>query len=306
MVMTAYLAAEGYEEQLRDELFRAIVVVRAKHGRLFLTDTDPIVSAWAANIWYDVSEIKIDSIGNAATVLRSMQRNWAMYAPEHAGRARLIAEKLPYVSAKPVPLGAAAPSAPLGSWTLLRPDVMLAAAHCSSAFANGAVTFDEDRVGPPSRAYLKLVEAFVRLGVMPAKGDKCLDLGASPGGWTWYLNSLGAHVLAVDKAPLDPQIAQRRNVQWRGESAFGLDPASVPPVDWLCSDIVAYPERLLRLVRAWIDSGRARNIVCTLKFQGEIDHDAVAQFAAIPDAQLFHLHHNKHELTFARILAAPA
>jgi 23S rRNA (cytidine2498-2'-O)-methyltransferase len=302
MAVTAYLAADGYEQHLGDELGLAGVAVRAQHGRLFLTYAEPIASAWAANTWYDVVETKIDSIGHAATILKSQQRNWAAYAPAHAGRARLIAEKLPHVSAKPLALGAMAPGAPLGSWTLLRPDLLLSAARCSSAFANGEISFDEDRVGPPSRAYLKLCESFVRLGVMPGKGDRCLDLGASPGGWTWYLQRLGAHVLAIDKAQLDPNIARLPNVLWRGESAFGLDPLSVEPVDWLCSDIVAYPERLLRLLRTWIESGRVRNIVCTVKFQGSVDHGIVAEFCSIPDAQLFHLHHNKHELTFARIL----
>jgi 23S rRNA (cytidine2498-2'-O)-methyltransferase len=38
-----------------------------------------------------------------------------------------------------------------------------------------------------------------------------------------------------------------------------------------------------------------------VKFQGETDHAAAAQFAAITGARLFHSAHNKHELTFARL-----
>ena len=86
--------------------------------------------------------------------------------------------------------------------------------------------------------------------------------------------------------------------EWRGESAFALEPASVGPVDWLFSDIVCYPARLLRLVERWRASGLVRNFVCTIKFQGETDHESAAAFAAIPGAQVLHLHHNKHELTF--------
>ena len=130
-----------------------------------------------------------------------------MYAPLHHRRAALIQERLPHVSAKPVVFPAKAPSAPLGSWTLLSPDRMLAAARCSSPFANGEVAFVEDRTGPPNRAYLKLWEALVRLGRWPGPGERCLDLGASPGGWTWVLARLGATVVAVDKAPLDPKVA---------------------------------------------------------------------------------------------------
>jgi 23S rRNA (cytidine2498-2'-O)-methyltransferase len=221
-----------------------------------------------------------------------------MYAPLHHRRAALIQERLPHVSAKPIVFPAKAPAAPLGSWTLLAPDRLLAAAQCSSPFANGEVAFVEDKAGPPNRAYLKLWEALVRLGRWPGPGERCLDLGASPGGWTWVLARLGAEVIAVDKAPLDPRVAAMPGVIWRGESAFALEPADVGAVDWLCSDIVCYPARLLRLVETWRSSGLARHFVCTLKFQGETDHDAAAAFAAIPDAQVLHLHHNKHELTF--------
>ena len=79
------------------------------------------------------------SIGAAAKALRDIQRNWAMYAPLHHRRAALIQEKLPHVSAKPIVFPAAAPAAPLGSWTLLAPDRLLAAARCSAPFPNGEV-----------------------------------------------------------------------------------------------------------------------------------------------------------------------
>jgi len=297
-MITAYLAAEGLEAQLRQELRRADIVVSAEHGRLLITEAPAISSAWAANIWHDCIEWPVESIGNAAKALRGLQRNWAMYAPVHHRRAALIQEKLPHVSAKPIVFPAAAPTAPLGSWSLLAPDRMLAAADCSSPFPNGEVTLVEDRTGPPNRAYLKLWEALIRLRRFPGPGERCLDLGASPGGWTYVLGKLGAEVIAVDKAPLDPAVAALPGVSWRGESAFALEPASVGPVDWLFSDIVCYPARLLRLVEHWRGSGLVRNFVCTLKFQGETDHESARAFAALPGAQVLHLHHNKHELTF--------
>jgi 23S rRNA (cytidine2498-2'-O)-methyltransferase len=297
-MITAYLAADGFIEQLQEELHRAGAIVRHRHESLLMCDGPAIAAAWAANIWHDGVELPVASIGGAAQALRDIQRNWAMYAPLHHRRAKLIQERLPHVSAKPIVFPAAAPTAPLGSWTLLAPDRLLAAARCSSPFANGEVALVEDRTGPPNRAYLKLWEALVRLGRWPGPGERCLDLGASPGGWTWVLARLGAEVLAVDKAPLDPRVAAMPGVDWRGESAFALEPASVGPVDWLFSDVVCYPARLLRLVEKWRASGLAKNFVCTLKFQGATDHDTAAAFAAIPGAQVQHLHHNKHELTF--------
>jgi 23S rRNA (cytidine2498-2'-O)-methyltransferase len=292
---TAYLAAEGFEPQLHEELGRAGVTTR-EHARLLVGD-NAVTSAWAANVWQDCVELPVTSIGAAAKALRDVQRNWAMYAPLHHRRAALIQEHLPHVSAKPIVFPAAAPTAPLGSWTLLAPDRLLMAAHCSSPFPNGEVAFVEDRTGPPNRAYLKLWEALVRLRRWPQPGERCLDLGASPGGWTWVLGKLGATVVAVDKAPLDPKVAAMPGIEWRGESAFALEPESVGPVDWLFSDIACYPARLLRLIGRWRDSGLVKNFVCTIKFQGATDHDAAAAFAALPGAEVLHLHHNKHELT---------
>ena len=295
---TAYLAADGFDGQLLEELRRCAVVPVVTHGRLLICDGSAVPAAWAANIWHDCIELPVASIGTAAKALRDIQRNWAMYAPLHHRRAALVQEKLPHVSAKPIVFPAAAPNAPLGAWTLLAPDRMLAAARCNSPFPNGEVVLIEDKLGPPSRAYLKLWEALVRLRRWPQPGERCLDLGASPGGWTWVLAKLGATVVAIDKAPLDPKVSAMPGVEWRGESAFALDPASVGPVDWLFSDIVCYPARLLRLVERWREAGLVRNFVCTLKFQGETDHDTAEAFAAMPGATVLHLSHNKHELTF--------
>ena len=117
---------------------------------------------------------------------------------------------------------------------------------------------------PPSRAYLKLWELFTLLDQRPGRGDFCLDLGASPGGWTWVLQRLGAQVLSVDKAPLDPSVARLPNVEERHESAFALEPRSVGRVDWLFSDVICYPTRLLALVKKWLEAGTVRRFACTI------------------------------------------
>ncbi len=300
---TAYLAPRDFEDELDHELARAGVAVTGTHGRLRIAEGRPVHAAWAANTWWDAEYIPVESIGHAARELRDRQRNWALYAPAHRGRAELVVEKLPYVAARPLELGEVAPDAPLGSWTLLERDLVLAATRCSNPFPNGEPVFVEDRDGPPSRAYLKLWETFARLRRQPRPGERCLDLGAAPGGWTWLLARSGAEVLAVDKAPLAPEVAALPNVTWQEGSAFALDPEAIGPVDWWCSDIIAYPDRLLELATRWLESGRVANLVCTIKFQGATDHDATARFQALPDARVFHLDQNKHELTCV-VLAA--
>jgi 23S rRNA (cytidine2498-2'-O)-methyltransferase len=295
--LTAYLAPDGFVEDLVAELGPAAGPML---GRLALAPGPPRPAAWVANLWYEPQRIDIASIGDGARKLRAIQRNWALYSHAHHRRAALIAEQLPKVSAKPLVFGAPAPAAPLGSWTLLDANTMLAAPRCSSPFPNGEVAFVEDRAAPPSRAYLKLWELFTLTGEKPLPGELCLDLGSSPGGWTWVLQSLGARVISVDKAPLDARIAALPGVEVRQESAFALEPKKVGGIDWLFSDVVCYPRRLLTLVERWMAAGACRRFVCTLKFQGLTDHETARRFAAIPGSRLLHLHHNKHELTWIR------
>jgi len=295
--LTGYLAAEGFLDELLHEVGPPIEV----RDRLVLVEGPARPSAWAANIWHDPVRIPMASIGEGAKALRAIQRNWALYSTAHHRRAKLVEAKLPVVSAKPLVFPAPAPTAPLGSWTLLDEHTILAAPRCSSPFPHGEARFVEDKSGPPNRAYLKLWEALTIAGRHPLSGERCLDLGASPGGWTWVLARLGAQVVSVDKAPLDPAIAALPGVEFRQASAFALTPGDVGPIDWLFSDVICYPERLYRLVTEWLESGLCRNLVCTVKFQGATDFAAQARFAAIPGSRLQHLHHNKHELTWMRL-----
>ena len=94
--LTAYLAAEG----CIDELERELGAVESRHGRLLTLPGLPRPAAWAANVWLDPRQITIASISDAATRLRAIQRNWAVYAPRFCRRAALIQEQLSKVSAK--------------------------------------------------------------------------------------------------------------------------------------------------------------------------------------------------------------
>lgn len=296
-IFTAYLAPLGFVNDLADELGDVAEV----YDRLVLAEGPPRKSIWAENVWLNPRFIEIDSIGDAAKKLRDIQRNWWPYTFQYHRRSELLQEKLPHISAKPLKFPALAPKAPLGSWTLVKENLLLASPSCSSPMPNGAYLFEEDKTVPPNRAYLKLWESLTRIEKMPKAGDTCLDLGACPGGWTWVLQTLGAKVISVDKAPLAPNIAALPNVSYVQQSAFGLDPAAIRPVDWLFSDIICYPERLLRLVLNWKKSGLVKNMVCTIKFQGETDMKAVENFLEVSGSFAMHLYNNKHEITWVSL-----
>jgi len=264
--VTGYLAAPGFLPELMAELN---LEGSAGAGHLVYGDLvfarKNTPAAWAQNIWLDARLVSASSIGQAAKALRAIQRNWWAHPVRLARRAALITEKLPKVSAKAQVFGQPAPTAPLGSFTLWDEASLIAAPACASPYPDGQVRFEEDRESAPSRAYLKLWEALTLLGVQPKPGELCLDLGSSPGGWTWVLASLGARVFSVDKAPLEPRIAAMPEVEHCLGSGFGLDPkiAGGPEarVDWLCSDMACYPARLLELVTRWLEADACRNFV---------------------------------------------
>ncbi|CAK0741505.1 23S rRNA (cytidine2498-2'-O)-methyltransferase [Azospirillaceae bacterium] len=292
---TLYLAPEGYADVLRDSLGPDAVEIGP---RLIAAPGPARFAPWAQNIWFDPVRLSIPSIKAGVRALRALQRNWALWSIACHRRAALIESQLPLVSARPLIFPEPAPTAPLGSWTLLDAETILAASRCSSPFRHGEAAFVEDRQKPPNRAYLKLWEALTLAQRRPGPGDLCVDLGASPGGWTWVMQTLGARVIAIDKAPLAPEIAALPRIESRRESAFAIAPTDIGPVDWLCSDVICYPDRLLRMVQNWRDSRLARNMIVSIKFQGATDHNLVGAFAALPNSRLVHLSHNKHELTW--------
>ena len=131
-------------------------------------------------------------------------------------------------------------------------------------------------------------------------GDRCVDLGSSPGGWTWALERLGARVISVDKAPIDERLTRLTRVRYLKDSAFAVEPTKVGRVDWLVSDVICYPARIVKLVQRWHEAHPRAGFVITIKFQGKTDMDPLRELAPIAGGRLVHLSHNKHELTWLR------
>jgi 23S rRNA (cytidine2498-2'-O)-methyltransferase len=246
-----------------------------------------------------VTPITITSINDGARKLKAMGRNWGLFTVGHHRRAQLIQDELPHYNTKPIPFRHALPTAPMGFWTLWEPELIYASSETSSPFALGAMDFIEDKVMPPSRAYLKLWEFFTVYAPEARTNGVAIDVGSCPGGWTWVLRTMDFEkVISVDKAPIEKRIMDLGRIEFKGESAFGLDPKDFDEIEWFCSDIICYPERLLNLVKRFLDAGKVRNFVCTIKYQKETDWENTLKFLEIPGSRIVHLHHNKHEVTW--------
>jgi 23S rRNA (cytidine2498-2'-O)-methyltransferase len=295
-MLTGYLAAKGFEDVVEKELKN---VVR-KVGGIFFVDGDVQTSYFSQNIWYDVQDISFSSISDAATKLKQIGKLWVLYPSSFVRRGILITEKLPYFKSKPISFPSKLPSSPLGSFTLIEEGRLFAAARCLSPYAHGEVLFQETKV-PPSRAYLKLWEALTLLGVQPCANDRCLEIGASPGSWTWALQQMGAYVTAVDRAPLADSLQNLDRICFLQKDAFTMKPEEVDTVDWIFSDVICYPEKLLDWVIKWSQYFPKANFVCTIKFQGAPNYEVVKEFEKIPGSSIRHLFHNKNELTWSLI-----
>ena len=154
------------------------------------------------------------------------------------------------------------------------------------------------------RAEHKLQEAIELWDLGPSLvGADALDVGASPGGWSWVLAEAGARVTAVDPGELDPRVLSHDAVTHRRARAETLD-FEGPEFDWVVNDMNVDPplaaEVLLQVVPWLRPGGRS---VTTLKLAGRSrPRGVLAEFVSrlapgyVLDAAQ-HLYSNRQEVT---------
>lgn len=158
----------------------------------------------------------------------------------------------------------------------------------------------------PSRSYLKIEEAIEIMPVKPEAGERVIDLGAAPGGWTYAFLKRGCHVLAVDHGPMKLPPAQPGwgTVEHRRENGITFHaPADWPVVDWLIGDMLVAPGVALGLLRRWLETGKTRRIVYNIKLPQEHPYAAIKPVEELLRKQrAFHvairqLYHDRREIT---------
>lgn len=296
--LTGYLAPKDFEADLKIELGLMGIEILSQHGRLFVCAGEAQDVVFAQDTWLRLEILPYTSINHAAELLKSKARRWSHYSVNNHRRAELILDKVPSAKIKRYDFLEEIPKTKLGCFALLSESEMILTPETTCPLPFGEIEFNEDKINPPSRAYLKLWELFTLYGYKPEAGMKTIDVGSCPGGWTWVLQTVGTHVVSVDKAPLDPKIAALPNIEFKKESAFGLRPQHVGHLDWFFSDIICYPDKLLELVNRWRESGLVDNFACTIKFQKPTDFETLFKFKAIPGSRVVHLSCNKHEVTW--------
>ena len=128
----------------------------------------------------------------------------------------------------------------------------------------------------PSRSYLKMEEALSVMGCEPEPGQRVIDLGAAPGGWTYAFLKRGCEVLAVDHGPLKLQDEGNGQVTHVKENGLTYEPpADWGQVDWMVADMLIAPGMALGLLRRWVEPGRVRRMVCNMKLPQQHPYVAV-------------------------------
>lgn len=168
-----------------------------------------------------------------------------------------------------------------------------------STFPRGEVPLADDK-SAPSRAFTKLVEAEQRLGSRIAAGQTCVDLGASPGSWSYVAIQRGAHVIAVDRSELREDLMRNPRLRFEAADAFKFSPPQT--VDWLVCDVIAAPQRSIDLLLEWLRERRMRHFVVTIKFKGHDEYPLLETLKreAPPLCSTFYLTRlcaNKNEVT---------
>ncbi len=289
-------------EEIRDEFLD-----EARQYKVQLTEISPEIFFspvaerlyWVLDYW-PVSRIPVTSISDAAKQLRRLGKRWIYAGGVNFRRGSLIAGEVRAAKEKILSFPVKAAHEHYRAFTLESAEsLFVCEAPLKHAYAGGKMRFQEDRIGPPSRAYLKLYEALTLAGVVPGAADNVVDLGATPGGWSYVAASLGAAVQMIDRAEPDTALL-RKFPRLRFRKGDGLNPPQeiLAGATMIMSDMACEPAKLLPAVQKWLLPAKVRLMVCTLKIHGKSDKALIRRFAAIKGSEIYHLWHNGHELTW--------
>jgi 23S rRNA (cytidine2498-2'-O)-methyltransferase len=118
----------------------------------------------------------------------------------------------------------------------------------------------------PSRSYLKVEEAFVRMGRYPRENETVIDLGSAPGGWSFAFAKRGCLVTSVDNGPLKINDACIRRIDHVHADGLTFQLSKhLPPVDWLVADMLIPPGKAFGVLKYWLSGGRCNHIVLNIK-----------------------------------------
>ncbi len=258
---------------------------------------------WPLQVWTNAKLLNFESIKKASSLLSKDQGPWQNLSTQRHRRAQLISSQTHSVKTRPQVLFR--DEIFLDSvWRLIDANTLVTGKHWGPRTPLRTYIFAENKEDPPSRAYLKLWELYNRIQYFPTNRN-FVELGASPGGWTWVNAELNCRVWAFDKAELSKSLSKNPNIYFHKKDIFKVHPNNIQEfvensktLHGVFSDVIAETTRLTELARTWSDS-KKEICVFTIKFKGSPNMEPVYKLLNdFPNSRALHLEANKNEITW--------
>ena len=302
-----HIPYHGFQIELVRELDLKSVKIYLQLPRILITAPLKQRPLWAQDWWTDCqlisAENNIDNkLEKEALHFLKNQENIGVYHQTEINKlADRILKKVKLLPVKRIKYASPHPfNFKFYTWTVLS-DFIIFCKQPHQRFPLGWHEFEENKTLPPNRAYLKLWELFSVYNLAPEATAQALEIGASPGGWSWVLSQLIEKVYTIDRAALDPKLKEKSNIIHKIGDAFKLDPADFKKCSWFFSDIICTPEKMYETVSFWLENSSIQNFVCTIKFKGQCDFEILKKFEMIPNSKILHLYQNKNEVTWIKL-----
>lgn len=291
-----------YEKELENELLLHAYEIIFKNEKCFIVNSVEQKPLWAQDCLKNCELVEFKNKSEALKILKSQSNLGAYFENDILPKfAQGLLKDIRQLKLKRIQYEVPSQfNFKYFAWSLLDENHLILCKNPSSQFPLGWHEFNEDKSVPPNRAYLKVWEVLCLNYIQLKPEDIVIDVGSSPGGWSWALSQFVKKVYSIDKAPLDPKISQQANIFYQSNDAFQVKPQDYPDCTWLFSDIICTPQRLLELVHNWHNNSQVRNFVCTIKFKGECDFDILKEFEKFENSTIIHLYQNKNEVTWIK------
>ncbi len=138
-------------------------------------------------------------------------------------------------------------------------------------------------------------------------GLNAVDLGASPGGWTYQLVKRSMMVTAIDNGPMAESLMQTGQVKHLTVDGFKFEPQK-KNVYWVVCDMIEQPQRVAQRMGDWLINGWCQEAIFNLKLPMKKRYETVTDILAQLEQRLVeadikfrlqvkHLYHDREEVT---------
>lgn len=291
-----------FEEELEKEVLLSERVIIFKNQKYFVVERLQAKPIWAQAWLPDCQLLRFENKSQAVKILKNIKNLGVHFETDaNAKLAEGLKKELREFKLKRIDFEVASKfDFKYFAWGLQDDNTIIMCQQPADQFPLGWHEFNEDKSTPPNRAYLKIWEILCLNYIQLKPEDIVIDVGSSPGGWSWALSHYVKKVYSIDKAELDKKILAQPNIIYKSDDAFQIRPADYSDCTWLFSDIICTPQRLLTLVKNWSANSAVKNFVCTIKFKGHCDFDILREFSKNPDSRIIHLYQNKNEVTWIK------